>query len=281
MNAIAHIAMNPALATFAAYLADPSSTGAELVLVVAHPDDETLAFGGQLGRLPRTTIVCLTDGAPADLRDAHAHGFADAAAYAAVRRQDMKAALAIVDYPGEGLVSLGIPDQQVACRLAGTARELALLIEQHRPRFIVSHTYEGGHPDHDAAAFAVAAACRVVRRNGHVLPRIIEFPLYFAGPDGPVYQRFAESAGDGVLELRLSPAAAAIKARMLACHATQAQTLAAFSPDIERFRLAPETDFRALPNGGRLQYEAWGLGLTGASWLGLARAAADELGLPA
>jgi len=38
-------------------------------------------------------------------------------------------------------------------------RELLL---QEKPGAVIAHAYEGGHPDHDAAAIAVHYACRLI-----------------------------------------------------------------------------------------------------------------------
>jgi LmbE family N-acetylglucosaminyl deacetylase len=269
------IAAPPALGGFADYLAAAGSTGAELLLVVAHPDDEAIGFGGHLAGLPQTHIVCLTDGAPRDLRDARAHGFADAAAYAAARRGELAAGLALAGAASGKVEHFGIPDQRAAFELVAMARRLAEVIAARQPRFVLTHPYEGGHPDHDAAAFAVRAACRLAARAG-TAPRVAEMASYHLGEAGTVYQRFPPPEGPELV-VALAPEAQAVKSRMLACHATQARMLAAFSTERERFRPAPAYDFRALPNGGRLQYETWQLGLGGADWLRLAAAALDVL----
>jgi LmbE family N-acetylglucosaminyl deacetylase len=271
-------AIPEALDEFARYLADEATTGAGLLLVVAHPDDEAVGFGGQLGRLRQTSVICLTDGAPADLRDARAHGFASAAEYAAARRAELEAALAEITFPLGNFSSLDISDQQAARHLVPLAQRLAIEMGRRQPRFVLTHPYEGGHPDHDAAAFAVAGACALLRRQGTAVPAIVEMACYHAGATGTEFQRFVPDATCEV-EVRLPPPAVSAKRRMLACHATQRETLAAFDVSMERFRLAPSYDFRTLPNGGRLQYEAWQLGLTGAEWLRLAAAALDGLEL--
>jgi LmbE family N-acetylglucosaminyl deacetylase len=275
MGAAADIAAPPALGGFAGYLAAAGSTGEELLLVVAHPDDEAIGFGGHLAGLPRTHIVCLTDGAPRDLRDARAHGFAGAAAYAAARRGELAAGLAVAGVDAGEVEHFGIPDQGAGFELVPTARRLAALIGARRPRFVLTHPFEGGHPDHDASAFAVAAACRLAACAG-ARPQVVEMASYHLGEAGTVYQRFPPPRGPELVVM-LAPEAQAVKNRMLACHATQAQTLAPFSSERERFRPAPAYDFRALPNGGQLQYEAWQLGLGGADWLRLAAAALDVL----
>ena len=47
-----------------------------LMIVVAHPDDETIALGGQINRLRDALLLHVTDGAPRDGEDARHHGFA-------------------------------------------------------------------------------------------------------------------------------------------------------------------------------------------------------------
>ena len=66
---------------------------------------------------------------------------------------------------------------------------------------------------------------------------------------------------------------------MLACHASQAQTLAQFDVEVERYRQAPGYDFTSSPHPGRLWYEQFDWGMTGAQWRTLAGQALVELGL--
>ncbi len=141
-----------------------------VAVVVAHPDDETIGCGGQLGRLEGITLVHVTDGAPRNLRDTRAHGFATPEAYAAARRQELETAAGIAGIGPEALIGLGVPDQQAAFRLADLARRLAALFSEREIAVVLTHACEGGHPDHDAVAFAVHAACRLSR--AHHLSRV-------------------------------------------------------------------------------------------------------------
>ncbi|NNM71843.1 PIG-L deacetylase family protein [Enterovirga aerilata] len=109
-------------------------------------------------------------------------------------------------------------------------------------------------------------------------PVLLEVPLYRLGPDGG-WLRGSFGDEDGAAVLHLTPAERALKARMIAAHASQAGTLAGFGVADECYRAAPAYDFGSLPNRGALLYERYGWGLAGGQWLELAAAAARELRL--
>ncbi len=140
---------------------------------------------------------------------------------------------------------------------------------------MLTHAYEGGHPDHDAVAFAVHAAVRLL---GPAAPALVEMPFYRAAPDDWLRQNFAPAAGAGPeVVLELTEAEHALKRAMVDAHASQADVLGGFPIADERFRLAPAYDFTALPNGGLVLYERYGWGATGATWIARARAALDAV----
>ena len=128
------------------------------MLVFAHPDDETIAMGARLGRMARAHLVHVTDGAPRNEQDSRACGFRSFLEYRAARAAELACMLHQAHLDGMSRECLGIPDQQSALRLSALARDLADRIRAHSPEVIFTHAYEGGHPDHDACAFAVHQA---------------------------------------------------------------------------------------------------------------------------
>jgi N-acetylglucosamine malate deacetylase 2 len=250
-----------------------------IAIVVAHPDDETIGIGGQLPRLRGVTLVHVTDGAPDNDEAAKAHGFATPEAYAAARHQELQAALALARITEDALVSLGVADQEASLHLPDLAGRLTGLFDERRIDLVVTHAFEGGHPDHDAAAFAVHAAAALMPRRRRE-PAIVEMPFYHFGPMGWTMQRFI-SAGPPELEIRLHDEQRRRKQAMLDAHVTQRQVLSMVAADVERFRPAPAYDFTILPNEGRLLYDLHGWGMNGPRWRALAIAALKDLGLGA
>ena len=262
--------------------ADPGKPIAadRIAVVVAHPDDETIGMGGQLSRLLGITLVHLTDGAPRQDGAAQAHGFASSEAYAAARRAELRAAMALAGVPDQALVTLGIADQEASLHMAEIAHRLAALCRERRIDVMVTHAFEGGHPDHDATALAVHAAATLLDDMG-AGPAIVEMPLYHLGLSGWTVQHFVAAAGPAGTELHLTDEQRRLKQAMLDAHVTQRQVLSMVAADVERFRPAPAYDFAVLPNEGRLLYDMYGWGMTGPRWLSLAAAALEELGLGA
>jgi N-acetylglucosamine malate deacetylase 2 len=257
-----------------------------LLLVVAHPDDDVLGAGALLARLPGTRIVYVTDGAPRDGRDARAYGFAAPADYAAARRREALAALALADIPAHQTVWLDVADQEATFALERIVGLLRELIVANRPDMLLTHPYEGGHPDHDAVAFAVRAAVTLLEPEGEQtgrLPMVAEFAGYHAAPNGGRESSFLVHAGFPEALFRLSAAERRLKSRMLELHATQAAVLADFPRDREIFRLAPTYDFSQPPHPGYLLYERAGsgadFGIEGVRWRARASAAGRRLGL--
>jgi LmbE family N-acetylglucosaminyl deacetylase len=250
---------------------------ADIAVVLAHPDDETIACGAQLSRLEGVHVIIVTDGAPRHLKDARVHGCNTVSEYRELRARELRDALALADVGTSQQVSLGIPDQQAAFKLDWLTARLMTLLKARRVRVVLTHAYEGGHPDHDATAFAVHRAAALLGRAGHPIS-IIEMPIYRekAGQLRP--QSFTPYGGLRSIDVRLLPRQVELKVAMCAAHASQADMLAKFALDVERFRSAPNYDFRLPANGGQLLYERFDWGLTGQQWRDIVATVMQRIG---
>jgi LmbE family N-acetylglucosaminyl deacetylase len=233
--------------------------------------------------------VEVTDGAPRNLADAKAAGYDSHEEYAKARRQELLNALEVCvnASPAAGppalpeVLFLDIADQEASFDMAGIARRIAGIIRERRPGALLIHPYEGGHPDHDATAFAAHAACALTPAP----PDIYEFTSYHVHPgradDLPHMEtgRFLCGQDEGKV-ITLSQEARDRKARAVNCFATQLHMLRHFAVDAERFRAAPVYDFTQPPHPGKLFYEYFDWGVNGERWRALAAEAARALGLP-
>jgi N-acetylglucosamine malate deacetylase 2 len=260
-------------------LAELAGTGPilqRLLIVVAHPDDETVAIGGQFWRMREALLVHITDGAPRDGEDARRHGFTACADYAAARREELAAALIAGQAVAVRTAAIGLPDKEAVLGLAKLSRHLLKLLEQERPAAVLTHAYEGGHPDHDAAAFATHSACRLLAAADR--PAIIEMPFYHAESGEFVASKFLSSCSQEIT-IPLAGAVFQRKQEMVNCFYTQREILGNFGLSPERFRHAPAHEFREPPHPGTLLYETWGWGITGKEWRRYASSALETLGL--
>jgi N-acetylglucosamine malate deacetylase 2 len=251
-----------------------------LAVVIAHPDDETIGAGALLMRTSGAHVVVATDGAPRSPEVAREHGFARFQDYAAARQRELQTAMAVAGVPPERLIMLGFADQGAPFALAQLSAVLAGVFIARDITMAVTHAYEGGHPDHDAVAFAVQAAKRLLRLRGRPLS-VIEMPLYRLDDEDAFSTSFAV-ATPGAIDYNLAGSELDRKKAMIAAHASQQQMLSQFDPAREQFRPAVKHDFTALPNGGRLLYERMPWGIEGAVFrrqIGEAMAALAREGL--
>src|SRR5205814_4941554 len=96
------------------------------------------------------------------------------------------------------------------------------LISELRPSLVISPAYEGGHPDHDAAVFAVALVRQMRKCFRH-----LEFPLYHADENGGIItgEFISLDPAEAVELVALAPAERDLKSRMLSCFVTQERIL--------------------------------------------------------
>ncbi len=219
------------------------------LILVAHPDDETLACGGLLQRAVAPMVVFATDGTPGGY--GLERTFGSLKAYTELRLQEGARALGHIPHCSFQWLTRAdgsyVGDQHLFEDLPDAAIFLCEITRSFSPDAIVSHAYEGGHIDHDSCSFLAmhfAAAFSLKR---------FEFPLYWTDEKGKsIQQQFrdmspkdapgrSEATPADVLELQLSEAEIECKNKMRAEYKTQSGTVASFAPGIERFRPAVTT----------------------------------------
>lgn len=240
-------------------------------LVFAHPDDETAAVGGIMDRFERLMLIVVTDGAPHDMSDAERAGFPSREAYAEARAAELDAAIAALGARPERR-SMELPDQTAVEQLPALTRTFTEALEGCTA--VITHPYEGGHPDHDACAFAVQGACRLMSDP----PARLEAPFYRGAGSDRVVGDFRPDPACPETTFTLSSERLHAKREALKAHASQAAVLAWFDPAVERLRPAPDYDFTE-PAGDTALYDGFGWPMTSDKWRERARAALVELGL--
>ena len=240
---------------WAARLASGLPVAERVAVVVAHPDDETLWTGALLPRLADGLLIHLTDGAPTDMADAHRLGFATREAYAAARAAELDAALIALGYTGERR-AYDVCDKDAVHALP--AIEARLAADLAGAALVVTHPYEGGHPDHDAAALAVA------RVTGLLGIPVVEFACYHQVDGTREFARFWPGAREHSRALD-APDRARIEAALHA-HASQASVFGTWRPTHERWRAAAAYDFTAPPPAEATLYDGFGWTLTSDRW---------------
>lgn len=244
----------------------------QVMLVAAHPDDEVIGAGSRLPLLPEWTLVHVTDGAPRDMYDARRYGFQTREDYASARSRELECALQAGQVAAES-ICLGIVDQEASTNLRTVSLELRALIAERQPQLILTHPYEGGHPDHDGTAFAVHAAVQLCQSQA----ALYEFTSYHSYHGVFRAGEFLSDSLSSVLTFELDSVQQKQKARMLACFLTQQEIVAQFGTNKERFRAAPAYNFSEPPHEGTLYYEQFKWGMSGERFRKLAREAAREL----
>jgi LmbE family N-acetylglucosaminyl deacetylase len=173
------------------------------LVIVPHPDDETLGAGGfiavQRSRGVDITVVAVTDGE---------HAYADNAGLRETRRSEQTAALAQLGVPPEKIIRLEMPDSAVETREHQLADKLASLASAGT--LIVAPWRGDFHPDHQACGRAAQQAAQL---SGAALASYFFWTWHMVEPelvDGLPLKAF-----------RLSTAFADAKAKALQQHRSQ------------------------------------------------------------
>jgi LmbE family N-acetylglucosaminyl deacetylase len=128
--------------------------------VVAHPDDECVAFGGALAlaaeRGVETSVICLTDGQAATNRGSAASG----TELGAMRRAEFEASCRLLGVARHELMDYQDGQLEFA-NVSELAGKLVARMREFKPQVVVTFGNDGGlntHPDHMFASFAATAA---------------------------------------------------------------------------------------------------------------------------
>ncbi|ROS78647.1 PIG-L family deacetylase [Cellulomonas sp. PhB143] len=221
-----------------------------VVVLAAHPDDESLGAGGLLARAARrgaeVCVVVATDGEAASPEPS-----ADREALAARRRREVVAAVAHVA-PRAAVHLLGLPDGGLREHRARLAAALGAVLDAGSSEgapttTVLAAPWRGdGHRDHRVAG-EVAAALAAEPRAGQDVT-LLEYPVWL--------WHWADPADDAVpwehlRSLGLSEDERDAKRRAVAAHASQAEgdepvlhagMLRHFDRDVELFVTSPPAD---------------------------------------
>jgi LmbE family N-acetylglucosaminyl deacetylase len=246
-----------------------------VLLLAAHPDDETIGASAFLGRLPNTTVVYLTDGAPRDRQLWSAGGNHTREEYARIRRKEAETALRLLGILPGRIQYLGAIDQESVFQLHDLTEALLDLLYKQQPDILITHSYEGGHPDHDSAALVASLAIQSCESRRATAPELLEMTSYHARGGKCFMGEFlpesaAQASSSPELILQLSPEESARKQCMMNCYQSQQRVLQNFQVRSEHLRLAPAYDFTKPPHPGKLWYECMGWPTTGKQWRALA-----------
>jgi LmbE family N-acetylglucosaminyl deacetylase len=162
------------------------------------------------------------------------------------------------------LIRLSATDQRVIRDLHSVIAKLRAVLRSIEPDVVITHPYEGGHPDHDAVAFAVTAL-----GSDPAVPRFqhLECAGYHEGEDGTLCtNRFPIRPLCEAFRMTLGAEERRLKRLMMSCFASQQETLRPFGCDEEWLRVAPSYDFAAPPNDRRIWYERFAWAITGTEW---------------
>ena len=245
--------------------------GVSCSVLVAHPNDEIVGAGCLLIRLRDVRVIHVSSGAPK-----RPDGKVDVD-YGERRKIECARALSLARIGRNHITELSWPQFDLSSRMVELTRLLLAIFSETSPQIVLTHAYEGGHPDHDATAFGAHAAVRLLRKSGLKPPLLFEVATHPGDHGDFKIPEFLHLPALESTTLLLDQRARSLKRKMLDLCETERNTLKQTTLEAERFRQAPLYDFRLPPHFGTLHYEKLGWGLTGKQWRWYAREALKRL----
>lgn len=195
----------------------PSGTG-RLVVLAAHPDDETLGAGGLIAALASLGVAVDVIAATAGEASHPGSPTHTSAELARIRHTELHEAVARLA-PDAAVHFLGLPDGRLAEHRAELDAALAAIVGSDAESTVLAAPWRtDGHTDHDTAGLAAAGLARTLG-----LP-LLEYPIWLWHWGTP------EDIPAGLRVLPLDSSAPA-KARAMAAHVSQVQPLSAAPGD--------------------------------------------------
>lgn len=209
------------------------------VLVIAHPDDEAISFGGALCCLSDVIVVQLTEDTPA--RDAE------------------RAAAQVAGGWHAPVVFGGTCFRHAHLEVSRLRSLVAHAIAD--ADVIWTHPYEGGHLDHDTAAWLVQSVASASQLR-------MEFASYHVADNkAQVFGDFWPDADHPAVMARLAGNHLARKMAAIAAYGSQAHILRKFKhPAREPYRVAPRYDFSQPPPPPRARWDVKGYQPSTTEW---------------
>jgi LmbE family N-acetylglucosaminyl deacetylase len=199
----------------------------EIIVVAAHPDDETLGFGASMVALAergvRVQVVAASDGGASR----GGIGLLERLHLERARRAELHEAMSVLGVPAP--ICLGLPDGELSDHEERLADLLTEILAARTNRTWIAATWRGdGHPDHQAVGRAAATAAH---RCDAVL---LEYPIWmwhWATP-GDIALPW-----NRVLAMPITPHAFDRKTAAVRCYRTQVEPDGADAPLLPSFVL--------------------------------------------
>lgn len=147
-----------------------------VVIVAPHMDDEALACGGLIAKLPdknRIHIIYATDGmkSPAPIMP----GDEITSDLGAIRRNESAQAMKLLGVPETNLHFLDLPEAQLAKNILALKQSLTEKLKGLAPQYIIVPFRYDRHLDHLAVNHVVASAIQ----QGNIQAQLIEYFVYY------------------------------------------------------------------------------------------------------